>query len=72
MKCKNCGRDISTKTYNTHIQRCKANEKEIVSETIDLKEMNIRELKEYAKENDYKGYTNLSKKELIKFLNNKE
>ena len=33
-----------------------------------IKNMNIRELKKYCKDKEYKGYTNLDKKQLIKFI----
>ena len=101
MKCNYCNKEISTKTFATHIRICKKRydleQKEILKEqeeieknnkeeseeepeeeseeesegTNDFKKMNIRDLKQYAKEQGYKNCSNLPKNELVEFLINK-
>lgn len=38
----------------------------------DINDMGVRELKAYCKDNGYKGYTNLDKEPLLKFIKDKE
>jgi hypothetical protein len=43
-----------------------------IIESNEVFDMTIRELKEYCKEYGYKGYSNLGKDELLKFIEDKE
>ena len=43
-----------------------------IIESSEVFDMTIRELKEYCKEYGYKGYSNLGKDELLKFIEEKE
>ena len=39
---------------------------------VDFEDMNIKELRKYAKEKEYKGWSNYDKATLLKFLKEKE